>query len=185
MPWHWDTGTQDAPVITGASYFSQGDPPLARLSLSAHSSLTRKGFAVTIAAASAMVLVPLLTVLGSSVFWVLLLFIAAAIGGLWRALTWSWADRAVTEELAVWTDSTCLSHRPGRGTGKSWQANTYWLAAHLHPRRGGHRNYITLTGSADGREVELGSFLTETERAALYPVLRRLLDTAAASAMPP
>ncbi len=184
MPFRWETETGQAPEISGASFFAAGDPPLGRLRLSAHSSLSAKGFAIVICTMFAFALVPLLTVLGSQIFWVLLPFVMGALGLLWWALKHSWADKDIQEDLCVWTDRITLRHSPARGPEKTWQANTYWAAAHLHPRMGAHRNYITLTGGEDGREVELGSFLTETERAMLHPQLRRLLESAAASDLP-
>ncbi len=184
MPYLWLNETGSAPEISGASFLARGEPPLARLELKAHSSLSARGFVLVIGAMFAFALVPLLSVLGSQVFWVLLPFVMGALGLLWWALKHSWADKDVQEELSVWTDRIRLRHRPARGPEKSWEANTYWAAVHLHPARGAHRNYITLTGGEDGREVELGSFLTETERALLHPQLRRLLDSAAASNLP-
>ncbi|WP_172326740.1 DUF2244 domain-containing protein [Mangrovicoccus sp. HB161399] len=184
MPYLWLNETGSPPEISKASFLADGEPPLARLKLSAHSSLSAKGFVIVIATMFAFALVPLLSVLGSPVFWPLLPFVMGALGLLWWALKHSWADKDVQEELSIWTDRVKLRHCPARGPVKTWEANTYWAAAHLHPRRGQHRNYITLTGGEDGREVELGSFLTETERALLHPQLRRLLESAAASDLP-
>ncbi|MBE3640272.1 DUF2244 domain-containing protein [Mangrovicoccus algicola] len=184
MPFRWDTETGQAPDISGASFFAAGDPPLARLRLCAHSSLSAKGFVIVIATMFALALVPLLSVLGSPVFWPLLPFVMGALGLLWWALKHSWADKDIQEDLAIWTDRVTLRHSPARGPEKRWEANTYWTVAQMHPRRGGHRNYITLAGGGDGREVELGGFLDETERATLHPVLKRVLETAATSARP-
>lgn len=179
MPYHWQTDTGEAPVITGASLHDRNEPPLAVLHLSAHNSLTPKGFVTFVGITCALVSLPLLAVLGTVVLWALLPFVLTMLGGLWWALTRSWADKAVTENLTIWTDRVELHHRPGRGTAQSWIANSYWVTPHMHARRGAHRNYITLTGGGDSREVELGAFLTEDERRDLFPVLRETLAAAA------
>jgi uncharacterized membrane protein len=44
----------------------------------------------------------------------------------------------------------------------------------LHPKGGPIPNYVTLSGN--GREVEIGSFLSEPERLSLYDELSKLLN---------
>lgn len=171
-------------MISGASFYANEAPPLAELHLSAHNSLSPKGFVTFIGLTCVAVLVPLMAVLGSIILWALLPFILAMIAGIWWALKRSWSDKSVTEALTIWTDRIMLIHRPGRGPVQSWEANTYWVSAHLHAKRGIHRHYITLTGGAESREVELGSFLTEEERRELFPILQNTLETAASSAIP-
>ena len=184
MTYKWRTETGQPPTLTGTAFHRHGDEPLAVLSLSAHNALSAKGFVVVIAMAFGFILVPLFAVLGSMVLWGLLPFCMVALAGLWWGLKRSWADRDLSETLSIWTDRTELIHRKARKAPKTWTANTYWVATHVHAHRGPHRYYITMTGGADGREVELGSFLTEDERKALYPELREVLHHAAASAIP-
>lgn len=178
MPYHWTTDTGEAPDFSGASFFENGDPPLGKLALAAHNSLSPDGFVIFIACTLALLLVPLLAVIGSPVLWGLLPFMFAALGLIWFALKRSWKDRSVSETLTIWTDRVELWHRPARGTALSWIANTHWVVVHLHARRGTLKNYITLTGSTSAREVELGSFLTEDERSALHHELRSALAQA-------
>jgi uncharacterized membrane protein len=44
----------------------------------------------------------------------------------------------------------------------------------MHPKGGPVPNYVTLSGN--GREVEIGAFLSEEERKALYDDLRHLVQ---------
>lgn len=180
MPYRWLNDTGNAPAITGASSFSEGGPPLACLELHAHQSLSPRGFVGFVGATAILVAVPLLTVVGSPILWGLLPFVLAMLALLWWALTRSWADTDVTETLTIWTDRLELTHQRGRGPQQSWATNTYWARLHLHPRRGPHRDYLTLTGGEDGRELQLGAFLTETERRQLYTELSNVLRASAA-----
>jgi len=72
------------------------------------------------------------------------------------------------------TDETArlLRHNPDKST-QDWTANRYWVSVHLHPTGGPVPNYITLRGGP--REVEIGRFLDEAERLALYDDLKRAL----------
>ncbi len=56
---------------------------------------------------------------------------------------------------------------------QEWQANPHWVRLTLHPTAGPVPQYLTLTGN--GREVELGAFLTEAERIALHTDLTQAL----------
>lgn len=175
MPYRWQTNDGEAPVITGASFHDRGEPPLAVLDLWAHNALTPRGFVIFIGLTCGLFLLPLLAVLGSPVLWGLLPFILMAIAGTWWAFTRSWRDRDVQETLTLWSDRLLLEHRTGSGARKTWESNSYWVRLHLSARRGSLRNYVTLTGDKDAREVELGAFLTEQERKRLFNDLQALL----------
>ncbi len=150
-------------------WFSPVDPAVdagERLRLWPHSSLTRRGFALFVGATALLISVPLGTVLGTAALWVLLPFLVAAITGLWLALNRSWRDRDIVEILILRPDRIELARRgPGRRR-QDWAANPYWVRLGLHPTGGPVPNYLTLAG--DGREVEIGAFLTGEERLALH-----------------
>jgi uncharacterized membrane protein len=70
-----------------------------------------------------------------------------------------------------------LSRHGPRGKRQDWEANPYWLRVTLHETGGPVPHYLTLKG--EGREVELGAFLSEDERIALNRELfQRLKDVA-------
>ncbi len=156
MPYEWSSDT----------------PPNHSLILWPHQSMTQKGFAWFIGITAGMLTLPLLAVLGSPVVWVLLIFFIAALGGVWRAVMVNKAHRSMHEALTVTPDTVRLEHVPYKGAAKDWEANTFWVSVNLRGD-GPVKNYLTLQGN--GREVEIGAFLTPEERAALYDELRGAL----------
>lgn len=145
------------------------DAPAAELHLWPYRSLLRRDFVTFIAATAAIVLLPLLALLGTPVLWGLLPFFIIAVGGIWYAINRSYKDGEILEELRIWPDRMTLDHTDPRKGHKSWEANPYWV--HLKIDRKNERivNYLTLKGA--DREVELGAFLSEDERATLYDEL--------------
>ncbi|MEZ5756413.1 MAG: DUF2244 domain-containing protein [Paracoccaceae bacterium] len=150
------------------------DDTQARLHLWPYRSLPRKGFVLFIGGTCALVLVPMLSVLGSPVLWGILPFFALAIWGMWAALSRSYRDGEIVEDLTLNRDSLTLTRHGPRGRRQDWQANPHWVSVQLHPTGGPVRNYLTLRGS--GREVELGAFLTEEERLSLRDDLQDRLN---------
>lgn len=165
--------TQDPHQIAGGAIGAADGPPLAELHLWPYRSLPRRGFAVFIAATAALLLLPLLAVLGSPVLWGLLPFLVIAVGGVWFALQRSYRDGEVLEVLRLFPARIDLSRQDRSGKRQDWQANPYWVSLHLHPEGGPVPDYLTLKGN--GREVELGAFLAQEERVALHGELRQML----------
>ena len=157
MPYHW-TDTPEGPEVQ---------------TLTAHRSLPPKGFAAVILFAAIMLTLPLMGVLGTVAVWWLLPFFGAAVWALWAALQRSYRDGEVSEVLTRAGDMLCLTHQPVRGETKSWECNVYWIRPGLHALGGPVPNYLTLSGN--GRTVELGRFLSEDERKALYGELKSYL----------
>lgn len=172
MPYEW-LPTDPAPPDAAPAPTTPG--PQARLHLWPYRSLPRKGFVLFIGATCALILVPMLSVLGSPVLWGILPFFALAIWGLWAALSRSYRDGEIVEDLILTRDSLTLTRHGPRGRRQDWQANPYWVTVHLHPTGGPVPNYLTLKGNS--REVELGAFLTEEERLALRDDLQTRLAT--------
>jgi uncharacterized membrane protein len=133
-----------------------------RLRLWPYRSLTRRGFVWFVGLTAALISVPLFAVLGTVVLWALLPFLLATIAGIWWALARSWRDGALTEVLTLAPDRMTLLRRAPDGTEQHWEANPYWVTVNLYPTRGPVPHYLTLKG--DGREVELGAFLSAAER---------------------
>ncbi|WP_058313990.1 DUF2244 domain-containing protein [Cognatishimia activa] len=158
MPYHWTETSQD-PVI---------------LTLTAHNSLQPKGFVLMIGLTVAFIALPLLTVLGTAIVWVMLPFFGIAVGALWFALRSNQAHRQITEVLRRDDDELTLSHTPAKGAVQSWSCNVYWAKAHVIVKGGPVDHYVTLSGN--GREVEIGSFLSEDERKALFKELSSFLQ---------
>ncbi len=162
MPYHWTRPDTPEP-----------EDPVARLTLWPHQSMTANGFVTFIGATAAMLALPLVTLLGSPITWVLLVFFLATIGGVWFAIMRNREHRSLHEELAVWPDRLRLAHVAPRGAPLEWEANPYWVSVHLHEKGGPVEKYLTLKGS--DREVEIGKFLSPDERVALHDEITRLL----------
>ena len=144
----------------------------ATLTLWPHQSMTPGGFSWFIGSTALLLTLPLFAVLGSAVAWVLMAFFAAAIWGVWKAIMANKRDRSLHEELHLTDTRVDLTHTPVNGAPKAWEANPHWVTVNLR-NDGPVEKYLTLRGN--GREVELGSFLTPEEREGLYEDLSRRL----------
>ena len=157
MPYEWRHGTERAELV-----------------LWPHRSLPRRGFVIFIATTCVMFALPLLGVLGTSVLWGLLPFLLLAVAGVWYGLEHSYRTGRLREDLRISADQTHLT-RSERGRVKDWACNTHWVRLGLH-RNGPVPHYITLGGN--GREVEIGAFLSEEERRRLHGELAARLEAA-------
>ena len=144
-----------------------------RLHLWPYRSLPRRGMVWFIGGTAALIGIPLLAVIGSPVLWGLLPFLLAAIAAIWWALERSFRDAEIVEDLAVTADQISLTRHGPRGMRADWQANPHWVKLTLHAQGGPVPQYLTLSGN--GREVELGAFLTEAERRDIATDLRHRL----------
>ena len=171
MPYDW-VKRLEAPERSGA-FSMPGDgegEPLAELHLWPHRSLPRGGFVLVIGMAAALLAVPMIALIGTPVLWGLLPFVVLTVWALWAALARSYRDGQVVEVLRLWPDLVRLDRRDRSGL-RSWEANPHWVEPRIH-RKGPVPAYLTLRGA--GREVEIGAFLSEDERQALWPDLAAL-----------
>lgn len=123
-------------------------------------------------------LIPLLAVLGSALLWGLLPFLLIVVLGLWLAFEMNYRARSVSEVLTLSaTQARLVHHNPRRGD-LEWSCNRYWARPEIHPSGGPVPHYVTLIG--DGREVEIGAFLSEEERITLFDELKQILRDPAA-----
>ncbi|MFN7223175.1 MAG: DUF2244 domain-containing protein [Paracoccaceae bacterium] len=163
MPYQWlpsETGTDDS------------EPR--RMQLWPHRSLPRQGFVLFIGGTSALIALPLLTVVGSPVLWGLLPFLVLAVAGVWWALQRSYRDAEILEELTLTPAHMTLTRQGPRGAHAAWEANPHWVQVELHAKGGPVENYLTLRGA--GRQVEIGAFLSVEERTALSQDLTKVLS---------
>lgn len=175
MPYEWVIAPK-APETSGAFPRSGEEDPLGRLHLWPYRSLPRRGFAAFIGVTCLLLALPLIGLLGSPVLWALLPFLVAIVTGMWLALNRSYGDGEILEELTLWPDRVTLERHGPRGRRQSWQANPHWVRVTLHRSGGPVPHYLTLGGGP--REVEIGAFLGEEERLALWPELERALSRA-------
>ena len=168
--------TSGAPEQTGALSSERHGAPRLALRLTPHKSLTPEGFVWFIGITAALICVPLISILGTAVFWALLPFILAAVAAIWFALKRSWRAMDVYEDVVLWDDVLRLERHDPKGL-RDWEANPYWVRVALHTKGGPVPNYLTLSGG--GREVELGAFLTPVERVELKDRLETMLRSPA------
>lgn len=116
---------------------------------------------------------PLIGLAGTKVAWGMLPFLIAAFAALYAALRRNQQDGRLSEELKLWNDLITVVRREPRGQILSWHANPFWVRVRLDPDAR-LENYLTLQGN--GREIELGAFLSPWERESLY---RDLMDALA------
>ena len=152
MPYQWSETSQLDKVQT--------------LTLWPHQSLPPKGLAAFVLATFTMITLPLFGLLGTTLLWGLLPFLMIAVLGIWYALSRSQKDRSILEVLTISPDETRLVRHNPRTKVQDWICNTYWVRPTLHRNEGPVPNYVTMLGN--GREVEIGAFLSEEERLVLF-----------------
>ena len=135
--------------------------------------MTPQGFVWFIGLTSSLIFLPAIVILGSPIVWGLLPFFIIVLWAVWSAIRRNQKDATVRETLTIDYEKTALLRINPRAPVQSWQANTYWVSAHIHTKAGPVENYVTLKGA--NREVELGAFLSADERLTLYAEVQRLL----------
>ncbi len=158
MPYEWKT----AP-----------DATCQEMRLWPHQSLPARGFAAFILATFTMILIPTFAVLGTMLLWGLLPFVLMAVAGMYLALQSNYKSRQIEEIFTIDAENARLIHTTPKGEVKEWHCNRYWTKVTKYESDGPIPQYVTLRG--EGREVEIGSFLSEDERVALYEDLQRNL----------
>lgn len=159
-------------VVPAPDPFGRSEPPLLALTLWPHRSLTRKGFRTVLGMVAAGLTVPLVPLVGTSAAWGLLPFLVGALIALYLAIRRSYRDGTLREELRLWPDLITVERREPKGTVRRWHANPFWVRLKL-ARNARIENYLTLEGN--GREIELGAFLSPDERVALHHDLAEAL----------
>ena len=159
MPYNW----------THADSAAEGDAPR-ELHLWPHQSLPVEGYVRFLALTAVLISVPLLPLLGSFVLWGLLPFLLITLFGMKWALDRNRRDHQIIEVLTIGKEEAHLE-RINPDVGRyNWRCNRYWTRVEMHDHDGPVPHYFTLQGG--GREVEIGAFLSEDERVALYGDLK-------------
>lgn len=171
MPVEITRYSERAPENFGALFHDVHGAPRLVLTIRPYKSLTPPGFVWFIGLTAGLMSLPLIAVLGRSVLWGLLPFVLAAIAAIWWGLKRSWADREVVEELVIWDGWMRLTHTPPRKPARIWEANPYWVRIKRIPEGGKVPDYVTM--QAEGRAVEIGAFLSPSERRELHALLEQ------------
>jgi len=163
MPYEWTTPPDASPQ---------------RMRLWPHQSLPARGFAAFILTTFTLILIPTLPLLGTVLLWGLLPFMLLAVGGMYAALQYNHRSRQISEVFTLDQDKAHLVHTTPKGEVKEWDCNRYWTVVTKYEKDGPVPHYVTLRGM--GREVEIGAFLSEKERIALFDDLERSFKRQAA-----
>ena len=161
MPYTWTTQPSDKTQI---------------MQLKPDESLPARGMAAFVLTTFTLILIPVIALLGTPVFWVLLPFVLLAVWGLYFALQQNHKQRQITEVLTLSKDNAQLTRKGPKGDTQTWECNRYWTQVNMHETDGPVPHYVTLKGM--GREVEIGAFLSEEERITLYDDLMAALKKA-------
>ena len=157
MPYRWIINSQDGMETR-------------TLELCPHNSLPKRGFAVFILTTSFLCLLPLIALSGTFVFWGLLPFLMLAVWAVWVALQNSYKRNNIYECLSFGQRTVDLKRINPKGDTQSWSCDGYWSRAIIYAKEGPVPDYVTLSGN--GREVEIGAFLSQDERKSLYKEVR-------------
>jgi uncharacterized membrane protein len=157
----------------GPGPFDRTDTPLLALTLWPNRSLSPRGFAGFLVLLAVCLSVPLLPLLGTGAAWGLLPFLVGMLVAVYAAIRRSYADGRLVEELRLWPDLITVERREPRGAVRRWHANPNWVRLRLL-ENARIEKYLTLEGN--GREIELGAFLSPEERQRLHGELRAALS---------
>lgn len=154
--------------------FVRSDPPILALDLWPNRSLSVRGSAWLMGLLAAGLSLPLgfLAATSSAVAWGMLPFLLAALFGLYLGIRRSWLDGRLREELRLWPDLITVVRREPTGRVRRWHANPFWVRLRLIDDARIEK-YLTLQGN--GREIELGAFLSPDERISLHRELASAL----------
>ena len=155
------------------TWTSDADTPEQEFRLWPHESLPPKGMAAFVLATFLFILLPVFTLLGTPLLWGMLPFLLVAVWGIYFALQRNHKSRQIVEVLKLSEDLAHLSRTGPDGHVQEWDCNRYWTQVTKYDREGPVPHYVTLKGK--GREVEIGAFLSEDERIALFDDLQRAI----------
>lgn len=150
----------------------RNEPPVLALTLWPNRSLSPRGFRWFLWLLAAGLALPVLPLLGTPVGWVLVPFVSAMFLAVYFAFRRSYADGRLVERLRLWPDLITVERWEPRGGVRRWHADPFWVQVQLL-EDGKVEKYLTLQGN--GREIELGAFLSPEERQQLYGELLRAL----------
>ncbi|MEM1164056.1 MAG: DUF2244 domain-containing protein, partial [Pseudomonadota bacterium] len=134
-----------AASVSGPLWRDRKDRPVYRVELWPNQSLTPTGLRVVLGVTAAMLCVPLISVLGTAVFWGLLPFMVAAFWALWYAIRRNGRNLSLSETLSVWSDEIRVERREPNGHLLRWMAEPLRTRVRVH-KDAKIEDYLTLTG---------------------------------------
>ena len=150
---------------------SDADPVLFSTRLRPHRSLSRGQFRALLLAVAAISFGSTLpfVIMGA---WPVAGFMGLDVLAVYLAFRRNYQDGTLVECLRLWPDLITVERREPRGAVRRWHAHPAWVKVMLF-ENARIEKYLTLRGN--GREIELGAFLSPDERIVLYTRLREAL----------
>ena len=161
-----------ASAFADSDAFARTDPPKFELTIWPNRSMPTHGFHKVLMFTGGMLALPLIPLLGTPVGWALIPFLLGTLFLLWFFIRWNYKDGTLHEDLKLWDDLITVERVDPKGKTQRWHANPFWVRTELYAD-GKVENYLTLKGN--GREIELGAFLSPEERVSLRDDLERAL----------
>jgi uncharacterized membrane protein len=149
--------------------------PMICLTLWPNRSLSQDNFKIFLGIVCVLIFLPFIPLLMQANTVALLLFPLATFLLLYAAFRRNYKDGKLVEVLKVFPSEICVSRENSNGHIKYWSANPYWTKVKLYNKKGLVENYLTLTGN--GREIELGAFLTPEERISIKVKIDEVLKS--------
>jgi len=169
MPVQWRENNLASEEFGASFDLGPDSQPIFAAYITPNRSLSRRGLARLMLAIWAFVTVPLLALLGTAAFCVILGFLSFAMAALWYFIERNNRDGTLFEELLLWPDRIAVTRFNPRAESQSWHAHPHWTTLNIKAEGGPVENYLTLKGNQ--RTIELGTFLSPQERRVLYDQL--------------
>ena len=170
-----DKAGDQTSAFSGPDPFARKDKPDFSLTIWPNRSMPQHGFHKILWFTGGMLCLPLIPLLGTPVGWALIPFLLGTLFLLWFFIKWNYRDGGLREVLNIWPDLITIERFEPNGKISRWHANPFWASTELYAD-GKIENYLTLKGN--GREVELGAFLSPEERVSLRDDVERALGNA-------
>jgi uncharacterized membrane protein len=148
---------------------AEREDPLLSLTLWPNRSMSKNGFTWVMVFTAAMLTFPIIPIFGTQAAFALLPFLFGTLILLWCFIRKNYSDGHLQEDLRLWPDLISVERTEPNGTVRRWSANPFWVKPNLH-KNAQIESYLTLSGN--GREIELGAFLSPFEREELFQQIK-------------
>ena len=144
------------------------EEPLLSLTIWPHRSCDRKTFILILFIISFILIIPSFLFLSLSFAISILPFSLLSIFLFFFVGNKNFNDALLIEKLKIYPKKIILERKEPNNEIKKWHSNPYWTKVNIY-NNGPVESYLTLKGN--GKEVELGSFLTPEERINLKKII--------------
>ena len=152
--------------------YTYHEKPLLSLTIWPHRSCDKKTFSIMLLTITFILIVPSFLFLNIIFALSILPFSLISITILFLVSNKNFKDALLVEKLKIYPNKIILERMEPDNSIKTWHCNPYWTKANLYSN-GPVESYLTLKGN--GKEVELGSFLTPEERINLKKIIDETL----------